>query len=229
MMPFLKAATSSVGKKFFMALTGLFWIMFLFIHLLGNLSLYSGHKDSFNAYSDFLTHGTHGVVYVLEFIMVAGLLIHVISAVAVFISAQKARPIQYAMSKNLGGPSRKTISASTMIYTGSLMFIFIIVHLIHFKFGDYYSTVLDGRVIRDMYATVLIGFQSPFYTWFYVIIMALIGFHLRHGFWSAFQSLGLNHPRYNGLIAFVGVLIAITLSLGFLMLPLVLHLTGGPA
>ena len=153
MLPFLTAAKSSVGKKYLMALTGLFWVLFLIIHLAGNLVLLSGHSDAYNKYSHFLL-SLGELLYVLEFILLAFILLHIYSGISVAIGKLRARPQSYKVQKNLGGASRKTVSASTMIYSGLLLLIFLVVHISHFKYqvgvnGDY-TTVIGGVEMHNL-------------------------------------------------------------------------------
>ncbi len=231
MIPFTKAALSSVGKKIFMAFTGLFLVFFLVVHLAGNLALYAQDAELFNRYSHFLT-SVKEILYPFEFVFLVFILYHIVTAVSITLGKWRARPQGYKIKKDLGPPSRKTLSSTTMIYTGSLILIFLVIHLATFKWGTEYSVSYHGEPpIRDLYRLVVEKFKNPYYSGFYVIVMALLGFHLRHGFWSAFQSLGLNHPRYNGLIRFVGVLIAIVLAMGFLFIPVYIYffVQGGAA
>ncbi|MCF7798182.1 MAG: succinate dehydrogenase cytochrome b subunit [Lentisphaeria bacterium] len=230
MLPFLTAAKSSVGKKYLMALTGLFWVLFLIIHLAGNLVLLSGHSDAYNKYSHFLL-SLGELLYVLEFILLAFILLHIYSGITVAIGKLRARPQSYKVQKNLGGASRKTVSATTMIYSGLLLFIFLVVHISHFKYqvgvnGDY-TTVIGGVEMHDFYRLVYDSFSYGWYVLFYEVIMILVFSHLRHGFWSGFQSLGVNHPRWSPFIDGLGIVIAVVVGFGFLVIPLYIYFIGG--
>ena len=230
MLPFLTAAKSSVGKKFFMALTGLFWVLFLIIHLAGNFVLLSGNGDAYNKYSHFLM-SLGELLYVLEFLLVAFILLHIWTGVSIALGKLSARPTNYKVQKNLGGKSRKTVSATTMIYGGLLMLIFMVVHISNFKYqvgihGNYMTTV-DGVEMHDLYRLVYDSFSSGWYVLFYEVIMILVFSHLRHGFWSAFQSLGVNNPRWTPFINGLGVLLSIVIGFGFLVIPLYIYFIGG--
>ena len=113
-----------------------------------------------------------------------------------------------------------------MIYTGLTLFVFLALHLKTFKYGPYYQTVVDGVVMRDLHRLVIETFQSLWYVVFYVACMALFFFHLRHGFWSAFQSLGVNHPRLNNHIMLAGKGIAAFLGVGFLIIPIWIYINA---
>lgn len=225
MVSFTKFLRSSVGKKYVMGATGLIMIIFLIEHLSGNLMLLSKNPDPYNKYSHFLL-SFGDILVVLELILLAFLLFHVYSGITVALGKRKARPDGYSKTASAGAPSKKTISSVTMIWTGLLTFVFLAIHLKTFKYGPHYSTVVGGIEMRDLHRLVMEVFQKPIYVIWYVGALAFLGFHLRHGFWSAFQSLGVNHPRYNGLIYTVGILVAVVLAVGFIAIPIWIYFTG---
>ena len=225
MLPLSKVIWSSVGKKILMAITGLAMIIFLIEHLSGNLLLFSKNPDPFNKYSHFLI-SFGWIIIVAEFILIAILVFHMISAISITIGKRKARPIDYDKKASAGSPSKKTIASSTMIYTGVLIFVFLIIHLKTFKFGPYYTTTVDGVEMRDLHKLVMEVFQNLGYGIWYVATMIFLGFHLRHGFWSAFHSLGAHHPRYTPIIYSVGIILAIVLAVGFIGIPIWIYVTG---
>ncbi|RMF70225.1 MAG: succinate dehydrogenase [Calditrichaeota bacterium] len=216
---------SSVGKKIIMAITGLAMVIFLIEHLSGNLLLFDKNPDPFNKYSHFLI-SFGDLLVVAELILLAFLIFHMISAISITLGKRKARPIGYVKHANAGGPSKKNISSTTMIYTGLLIFVFLAIHLKTFKYGPHYTTVVDGVEMRDLHKLVVEVFQKPGYVAWYVIAMVFLGFHLRHGFWSAFQSLGVNHPRYTPVIYSVGIILAVVLAVGFLGIPIWIFFRG---
>lgn len=210
-----------------MALTGLFLILFLFVHLAGNLTIFSSDPNMINKYSHSL-ESLGWVIIALEIILLLAFLVHMVYAVFVFFENRSARPQKYSMVRSMGKPSRKTISSTTMIYTGLVILVFVVIHLKTFKFGTVYETTVDGKTLRDFHRLIMEVFHNPWYVLWYVGAMVFMGFHLRHGFWSAFQSLGANHPRYSNFIYGLGVLIAIILAVGFLFIPIwVYFFTGG--
>ncbi|RMH82772.1 MAG: succinate dehydrogenase [Calditrichaeota bacterium] len=223
--PFQEFAGSSVGKKVVMALSGLFLVLFVIIHMLGNLSFLAG-PETFNAYSHKLI-SLGPLLYVIEIILLLAFLFHAYYGIVVSAGNRRARPQKYAGLKSAGDPSKKSISSVTMIYTGIILLIFLIIHLKTFKFGpnveDGYVMELHGEKIRDLHRLVLEKFSHPEYAFGYIAVMLLLGFHLRHGFWSAFQSLGANHPRYSPLIYTVGVILAVLLAVGFIAVPLLTY------
>jgi len=217
--------------KYFMALTGLGWTVFVIAHLIGNLLLLSADHDAFNRYSHTLV-GLGFPLIAAEIVLLIGLLVHIFSAILVTFDNWQARSKGYAVYKTRGKPSKKTISSSTMIWTGLVLLVFIPLHVYTFKYGPNiqqgYVVTLDGDQVRDMRRLVIETFSNTYYVVWYVVVMVLLGFHLRHGFWSAFQSLGLYHPRLTPVAYGLGVLVGLTLAVGFVFIPIWVYLTGAP-
>ncbi len=220
---------STVGRKFLLAVTGLCLVGFVIVHLMGNLLLLVG-PEAFNAYAHRLM-SLGPLLYVAEGLLLAVFLIHIVTAITVTWGNWKARPSGYQTARDQGGPSRMTLSSKTMIWTGLVLLVFLIVHLITFKYGpgieEGYATSLDGEPVRDLYRLVAEWFGNGIYVAYYVISMGLLGFHLRHGFWSAFQSLGGFHPRLTPLAYSLGIVAGVILAGGFLGLPVWFFLVGG--
>lgn len=226
---------SSVGKKVLMAITGLMLFGFVMVHLLGNLTLFipDGGK-AFNEYGHFLETVLHGwLIIAFEVGLIAILLVHMIYAIIVaWIDKEKARPQKYAMIKNAGGKSRKSLASRSMILTGPVIFIFIIMHVKMFKFAAHPPVVYHGTEMKNLFAVVVEAFKVPWITAAYVAVMVILGFHLWHGVWSAFQSMGWNSDRYIKLLTRISWLAGIVLGAGFLALPLYIYFfvtvgTGG--
>ncbi len=219
MLPLSKALWSSVGKKILMAITGLAMFIFLVEHLSANFLLFSENSAPYNQYTDFLLNFGK-IIVVAEFILIAILAVHMCSAIFITLGKWKARPVSYSKNANAGGPSKKTFSSSNMIWTGALIFIFLAIHLKNFKYGSPETVTVDGVIMLDMHGLVMKVFKEPLYAWGYILLLSTIFFHLRHGFWSAFQSLGAYHPRYMPIIYAVGIILAIVLAVGFISIPL---------
>ncbi|RPJ87540.1 MAG: succinate dehydrogenase cytochrome b subunit [Acidobacteria bacterium] len=222
---------SSVAMKYFMALTGLGWIAFVVAHLIGNLLLLSPNQEAFNRYSHTLV-GLGFPLIAAEIVLLVGLLVHVFAAIMVTYDNWQARSKGYAVYQSRGKPSKKTVSSSTMIWTGLILLIFIPLHVYKFKYGpgidQGYVVTLDGEQIRDLRRLVIETFSSTWWVVWYVTAMVILGFHLRHGFWSAFQSLGLYHPRLTPVAYGLGVVVGLTLAVGFIFIPIWVYLTGAP-
>jgi succinate dehydrogenase / fumarate reductase cytochrome b subunit len=222
MNTFVRGLGSSIGKKILMGLTGLGMTLFAISHLIGNLLLLNPNPDLYNGYSHMLVN--LGLpLYVAELGLVTIFLVHVVTAINITIGNRRAKPMGYKISAYAGAPSRKSSSSRTMIYTGALLFIFIVTHVKTFKYGPHYTTMIQGEEVRDLYRLVVETFQNPLYVIWYVTCTFLLGFHLRHGFWSAFQSLGANHPDFNRPIHYAGILVASILAFGFMGIPIYLY------
>jgi len=212
--------SSSVGSKLLIALTGLGLFIFLVGHLSGNL-LFLVSPRAFNEYGHAMVNNP--LIYVIEFGLLAVFLLHIYKTVRLYAGAQSARPVAYARKERAGHTSRKTVASSTMIFTGIIVLAFVILHLRAFKFGAWYESP-EG--IRDLYRLQLEIFHSPGYVAFYMISMAVIGFHLWHGVSSAAQSLGVDHPTYTPRILWIGRALAVLIAGGFFILPLYTFLQG---
>jgi succinate dehydrogenase / fumarate reductase cytochrome b subunit len=212
--------SSSIGSKLLIALTGVGLVLFLVAHLSGNLLFIVG-PEAFNQYSHKLI--SNPLVYVAEAGLTAIFLLHVYKTIRLYTGSRSARPTGYVRKEWAGGPSRKTWASTTMIFTGLLTFAFVVLHLRKFKFGPWYETP-EG--VRDLYRLQLEIFSSPGYVAFYMLSMAVIGFHLWHGVPSMAQSLGLDHPRVSRRIIWIGRAIAVLIAGGFFVLPLYTFLAG---
>lgn len=225
---FRQILASTIVRKAFLAVTGLGLFAFVVGHLAGNLLIFAG-PEAFNSYSHTLI-SMGGLLYFVEFFLAAVFLIHVAFAILVTLKNRKSRPTKYRTFKSQGPPSRLTVSSKTMIWTGLVLLVFTVIHLETFKFGpdvaEGYVVSHNGEQVRDLHRLVMEVFSDPVYVAWYVAAMILLGVHLRHGFWSAFQSLGVFHPRYTPLIYGAGALFAILLAAGFLAIPVWVYLKG---
>lgn len=224
MIPLKRSITSSVGRKFLMAASGICLILFVTIHLAGNLSLYLPEGSAFNAYAAKLEH-LSGLLYVAEAGLAAVFLLHFVTAIQVTLANRRARGQPYARGlKSKGGESKANVSSRYMIVSGLILLAFLVFHLWQFKFGPSeeagYVAKLEGEDVRDLYRLVVEVFQRPLNVALYVGVMLFLGLHVRHGFWSAFQSLGATNPRYSKPLYAVGVAVAVLLAAGFLFIPL---------
>lgn len=183
---------NSVVKKQIMGLTGLLLCGFVLAHLLGNCTLFIG-SDAFNKYAH--TLASNPLIYFAEAGLLAIFLAHIGFAAKLVLENRAARPVPYAFPRKHSGRGA-TFASSTMVYSGILTLVFLVVHIMGLKFGTFYETEVHGVVMRDLYRTTIEYFQDPLHVLFYVIAVVSLGIHVSHGFWSAFQSLGLNHPKY---------------------------------
>ncbi len=220
---FTQLFSSTLGYKVLMALTGLFLILFLAVHLTGNLQLLKddGGK-AFNIYAEFMS--TNPFVQTISKGNFTFILIHVIWAIILSRKNKVARgPEGYAITS--GKSSHWT--SRNMGILGTIILVFLVIHLKDFygqmHYGNMATENYDGHEARNIYAVVKDWFHIEWYVALYVFCMAAVGFHLWHGFASAFQTLGLNHLKYNGLIAFVGRAFAIVVPALFALIPIMMY------
>jgi succinate dehydrogenase / fumarate reductase cytochrome b subunit len=217
------ASSTSIGKKQIMGVTGLLLCGFVLSHLLGNLTLVIG-PDAFNKYSFALT--SNPLIYGAEAILALLFLTHIFMAIRLLIENKRARgPQAYYMYKKSGRGG--TFASSSMPYTGFITLVFLVFHICGLKFGTHYTTNVHGVEMRDIYRTTIEYFQNPINVIGYVITMVSLGYHTSHGFWSAFQSLGFNHPKYMPKIQCASKLFGIVIALGFSFLAIFCYVQGG--
>ena len=222
MTSFLRFLSSSVGTKILVALTGLGFAGFLVTHLAANL-LVLVDAEAYNTYSHKLI--SNPLIYVAEAALVVLFLTHAFQAVFVTLRNRDARGRGYEVKKRAGRTSRKTWASTTMILTGIWLLLFVVIHLKTFKFGPWYETP-DG--MRDLSRLVHEVYREPLHVAFYILSMVVVGLHLSHGLSSAFQSMGLEHPRYNAVVRGTGLAIAIIMAAGFALIPVVVYFGGRP-
>ncbi len=189
---------SSVLKKIILAISGLILVAFTIAHLLGNLLIFSPDRSLLNLYADRVA--SWGIFYRLaEIIILLAFIIHIGYATVISWENHQARSLDYNRYQSMGKPSQQTIFSRSMIYTGPLLLLFILLHLKTFRFGlgiaDGYVTKINGSMMRDLERLVIETLQQPTYAIAYTLAMIPLGFHLRHGFKSALQSIGINSPR----------------------------------
>ena len=220
---FTKLLTSSIGRKLLMALTGLFLILFLAVHLIGNLQLLKDDGgQAFNIYAKFMT--SNPLIKTVSYVNYAFIVIHIVWAILLSRHNRNARGTQgYAITNG-----SSTWSSRNMGILGTLILVFLVIHLKGFwaqmHWGNIPTQTDDGEVVKDLYAVVNLAYSELGYVVLYVISMAVVGFHLWHGFISAFQTLGLNHQKYNPVINFVGKAFAIVVPALFALIPIVMYL-----
>lgn len=216
---FLTLFSSTLGKKLVMSLTGLFLIVFLVVHLIGNLQLLHGDEGrAFNIYTRFMT--TNPFIGTVSYILYTFILVHTIWAIILSGKNRRARgQVGYAVVKN-----SSPWTSRNMGILGTFIFIFIVIHMKQFwyemKVGNIEMVLYDNVQYADLYKVTAEAFSNGWYVAFYVFSMAMLAFHLWHGFGSAFQTLGLNHLKYNQAIKFTGRAFAIIVPALFAYIPI---------
>lgn len=213
--------SSPVGKKIITGVTGLGLSLFVLVHMADNLTLFVSSE----AYNQ-LAHQINSMgllLYIVELTLLALVIFHAVMGIAIKLNARQARPIDYNQIKSAGAPSKQSISSRTMIITGLVLLVFLGFHLSTFKFGAYYSTTINGVEMRDLASLVIEKFHQPMYAFGYAGVVTLLGFHLRHGIWSGFQSLGISNSRISPIIYSMALILAVAIAFGFLILPLAVY------
>ena len=210
--------TSTIARKFIAGLTGVLLIAYLVLHLAGNLIFFAGPR-LFNLYAHRL-ESLGPLLIAAEVALALVFVVHAVIGIQVWLGKRRARPDGYAMTASRGEPSRKTLSSRSMIVTGIVLAVFIPIHVWMFKFRPTPETMINGHEARDLYALVLDAFKQPAIAWSYALTMLLLGFHLRHGFWSAFQSMGALNRRLLPMFYGIGLVVALILAGAFVIMPL---------
>ena len=212
---------SSIGRKVIMALTGAALAGFVIVHMLGNLQIFLG-PEALNSYAEHLEELTMLLWPARIFLLIA-LMVHIFVALSLAIENKKARPIVYQ--------SQNTVQASyasrTMVFSGLIIFAFIVYHLLHFTFkftNPGISNLVDAKGRDDVYSMVVLSFQSVQITTAYIISMVLLCYHLSHGLPSLFQSLGLSGVKCDALLKKIGKGIALVIFIGNCSIPLAAYL-----
>lgn len=208
---------STNGKKAVMAVTGAILFLFVIGHLLGNLQVFDG-PARLNAYGRFLKN-LGEILWIVRIGLIAAVLLHILATIQLALRNQKARPVGYKVKKSVAS----NYADRTMYWSGPIVLAFVIFHLLQFTAGYIHpeSQFIEG----DVYHNVVAGFQVWWVSAWYIFSMILLGFHLRHGLWSMFQSLGMNHPRHTPVLKQAAFWIALLITLGYISIPVAV-LTG---
>jgi succinate dehydrogenase / fumarate reductase cytochrome b subunit len=219
----LRVFTSSVGTKILIGVTGLALVLYLLIHIAGNLMVFFG-PAFFNKYA--YTLEGNPLLPIVEIGLLLIFLMHVYETVTMYLGNQAARPIKYEKKRYAGAPSRKSVSSTTMIFSGLWLLVFIIIHVKAFRYGTEYPWAPGGR---DLYRLEMDNFRNPAMLGFYVLSMLVVGSHLWHGASSSVQSLGLDHPRWTPKILLLGKILAVLIASGFVVIAVWAHLKANGA
>ncbi|PJJ59332.1 succinate dehydrogenase cytochrome b subunit [Hymenobacter chitinivorans] len=212
-----KTFSSSIGRKIIMAITGLFLCSFLVVHLVGNLQLFKDDGgQAFNVYSHFM--GTNPLIRTVEWVLVLGFGFHIYESIVLTQRNKTARGSNYTSNH---AEQNSPWQSRNMGLLGTIILIFLLVHLYNFfyraRFGELDPDINNNA---DLYTLVASSFKQLWYVILYVVAQVALGYHLIHGFRSAFQTLGLNHRKYTPAIKFVGYAFSVLVSAGFAAMPL---------
>lgn len=213
--------TASIGRKFIMSISGIFLLMFICVHLgINLLLLFDDSGELFNLGAHFMA--TNPLIKIMEPVLGLGFVVHIIWSFLISLQNYKARPVGYDKS-NAGYSS--TWASRNMLVLGSLVLVFLVMHIIQFfipvKTGGLESVIIDGVEMHNTYLLVSELFKSSvLFCILYMIGGGLLGFHLGHGFWSAFQTIGMSNKYWLKRLQFIGKIYAIVVAVGFAIIPL---------
>jgi succinate dehydrogenase / fumarate reductase cytochrome b subunit len=203
---------STIGRKVVMGVTGIVLFGFVLGHMVGNLQLYMG-PEALDSYSVFLHHVLHGSgLWIARAVLLTSVGLHIWAATSLTLTNWHARPVGYRATKRL----ESTYASRTMVWSGPILGLFIVYHLLHLTTGTVHPSFEPGAV----YHNVVAGFRVWPVSAFYIVAMIALGFHLWHGVWSMLQSLGLSHPRWNGLRRVCATVFTLVVVAGNVSFPL---------
>ena len=221
--------SSSLGKKYIMAMTG--FVMFLFVigHLAGNLQIFLG-AEAINRYGHFLQSNPE-LIWPARVFLLLMLVLHVWAAVKLSAENRAARPVAYGEWQPVGS----TYASRTMLMSGIIVFVFIVYHLLHFtaqvKYinltGQSFVDFTDPEKRHDIFKMMVVGFHNPLVSGFYILGMALLCLHLSHGASSMFQSIGWKSPAYSPFLDKASRWLAVAIFLGYVSIPIAIFLGYG--
>lgn len=195
-----------------MAITGAILFLFVIGHMLGNLQVFEG-PDKLNAYGRFL-HGVPEILWAVRVILIASVVLHIWASIQLAVRKTQARPVAYEKRENVAS----SYASRTMYWSGPIILAFVIYHLLHLTAG----VIQPAGDFRegDVYHNVVSGFQVWYVSAWYIFSMILLAFHIRHGAWSMFQSVGINHPRHTPILKKAAAILAIVIAAGYISIPL---------
>ena len=203
---------STNGKKVVMAVTGAMMFLFVIGHFLGNLQVFEG-PEKINAYGHFL-HSIGEVLWIVRITLILAIVLHITATIQLALRSKSARPIGYSRKEAINS----SYASRTMYWSGPIVLAFIIFHLLQFTAGYIHP---EARFVEgDVYQNLVSGFQVWWVSAWYIFAIILLGFHLRHGIWSMFQSVGLAHPRHTKTLKRAALLIATLIVLGYISIPI---------
>ncbi|HZN55965.1 MAG TPA: succinate dehydrogenase cytochrome b subunit [Candidatus Polarisedimenticolaceae bacterium] len=205
--------TSTIGRKAVMAATGIVLFGFVLVHMLGNLQMFLPDHEAMNRYGRLLRELGHGgALWIFRAVLLGAVVAHIAAAWSLTRTSLAARPVGYRVVT----PDASTYASRTMRWSGPILLLFVVYHLLHFTVGTVHPDFVEG----DVYRNVVVGFSSWPVSLFYVVAMLALGLHLRHGVWSMLQSLGASHPKWNRLRNGAATVFTVIVVLGFVSVPL---------
>ena len=209
--------STSIGKKWLMAVSSLLLFLYIILHLIGNLKVFFG-PEPFNHYAEWLRVAgspmipDQGVLWIFRVLLIIAVLVHIVAYAQLYRRTRAARSKGYREYR----PTLFSSASRTMKWGGITILLFVIYHLLHMTFGTAHPDFVAG----DPYNNIVIGFENVWVSLFYIVGVIALGFHLYHGLWSATQTFGLNNPKYNRYRRPTALAIAVLISAGYISIPL---------
>ncbi len=227
-----KSTLSSLTKKFVMAVTGFVLASFLLVHMVGNLQTLEGGPHAINAYAHFLQNLPWEILWGFRLSLLFCFILHFLTAYLLVLENRASRPQRYAVKKSLSS----TLAGRTMVYTGTIMIAFAVLHLLHYtvlnlnpEFKELNwvagSGLYESKTVHDVYAMLILGFSNDWVAIAYIASMAVIGFHLSHGVSSMFQSIGLRNEHWRYRLNAAAIAYCVIIAVGFSLNPLAVLLS----
>jgi succinate dehydrogenase / fumarate reductase cytochrome b subunit len=201
---------STIGKKAIMAVTGLILFGFVILHMLGNLQVFLG-PEVMNHYAETL-HGNPPLLWTARMILLISVALHIWASVQLTLLKKEARPVGYVKRANVVS----SWASRSMMLSGPIIAIFVVFHLLHLTTGTLHPQFIELQA----YENLVTGFLVVPVAVIYIIAMVLLGFHLSHGIWSMFQSVGFSHPRYTPMLKKFASVFSWLLVAGFISIPI---------
>ncbi len=206
---------STIGQKQIMGLTGLVLSLFVLGHVSGNFLLFLG-PEAYNTYSHMLV--SNPLIEVVEIGLLVIFVLHFYIALTITLKNKRAKPIDYKIQAS--GEKKTSFSEKTLWTQGFVVFVFVILHLITFKYGAYYEVKYEGVVMRDLFSLIVDVFQDIKYVIFYVLCLIILTFHLNHGLHSSLASLGFYRSKHEKKVKTISLLFSLFIGIGFILQPL---------
>lgn len=204
---------TSIGRKLLMAVTGVILIGFVTGHMIGNLQVFLG-AEQLNNYAHTLQNLGVGLWAIRGFLIIV-LIVHIWTSVRLWLENKAARPVSYARKETV----QASIASRTMIYSGAMVFLYLVYHLLHFTVVVADPSLIPLKEKLDVYSMIIVGFRSYWVSGVYIVAMFLLAYHLSHAVSSFFQTLGLNKPSMQPKLKLIANLYAIVITIGYVSIP----------
>jgi succinate dehydrogenase / fumarate reductase cytochrome b subunit len=210
MNPITGIYTTTVGKKILMAVTGIILVLYVIAHMLGNLQIYIG-AEQIDAYARFL-HSKPALLWVARSVLLFCLAVHTLAAVQLWLRNRASRPVKYRVFR----PPSVDLAARTMVWSGPIVLAFVVYHILHFTTGDAHPQFEELAPFHNVVTAFAVWWVAAIY----IVANLVLAFHLYHGVWSLFQSLGWDHPRWGYLRRILAAAVAVVVGTANISIPL---------